>query len=135
MMGGVSDGRQVGGGHCCIAAGHMCISFCLLPFAWQVGERNADNLCICPPFPFASFDPSAPPPPLPCCLLPAWWPIQLSRQSMYKILGEDKVMIERLQPEQIRQELSLEADKPQLAFRKLRQVRRPGRPGAPGWAG
>lgn len=40
---------------------------------------------------------------------------------MFKILGEDKTMLEMLKPEQIRAEVSLEADKPQIAFRKLRQ--------------
>jgi hypothetical protein len=47
-------------------------------------------------------------------------------QNMFKILGEDKVMLEQLRPEQIKTELSLEADKPQVAFRKLRQVGRHG---------
>ncbi|KXZ50765.1 hypothetical protein GPECTOR_15g450 [Gonium pectorale] len=44
-----------------------------------------------------------------------------TRKSMFKILGEDKEMIELLKPEQIRSEVSLEADKPQIAYRKLRQ--------------
>ena len=58
-------------------------------------------------------------------MLPAAMPVALhcTAQNMYKILGEDKVMLEQLKPEQIKTELSLEADKPQVAFRKLRQVR------------
>ncbi|GLC44619.1 hypothetical protein PLESTB_001326400 [Pleodorina starrii] len=44
-----------------------------------------------------------------------------TRKNMYKILTEDKVMIELLKPEQLAEELSLEADRPQIAFRKLRQ--------------
>jgi hypothetical protein len=40
---------------------------------------------------------------------------------MFKILGEDKVMVERLAPERLGRELSLGPDAPQLAFRKLRQ--------------
>ncbi|KAG2424757.1 hypothetical protein HYH02_015139 [Chlamydomonas schloesseri] len=44
-----------------------------------------------------------------------------TRKSMFKILGEDKAMIELLKPEQLLSEVSLEADKPQIAFRKLRQ--------------
>ncbi|GFR49992.1 hypothetical protein Agub_g12138 [Astrephomene gubernaculifera] len=44
-----------------------------------------------------------------------------TRKNMYKILTEDKVMIEMLKPEQLLNEVSLEADKPQIAFRKLRQ--------------
>lgn len=34
-----------------------------------------------------------------------------------------QVMVEQLQPEGMRSEVSLEADLPQLAFRKLRKVR------------
>ncbi|GIL69464.1 hypothetical protein Vretimale_13577 [Volvox reticuliferus] len=44
-----------------------------------------------------------------------------TRKNMYKILGEDKVMIEQLKPEQLVSEVSLQADLPQIAFRKLRQ--------------
>ncbi|EFJ51327.1 hypothetical protein VOLCADRAFT_88044 [Volvox carteri f. nagariensis] len=44
-----------------------------------------------------------------------------TRKNMFKILGEDKAMIELLKPEQLAAELSLQADKPQIAFRKLRQ--------------
>lgn len=53
----------------------------------------------------------------------ALWPAfdSYARKNMFKILGEDKVMLEQLRPEQIKTELSLEADKPQVAFRKLRQ--------------
>jgi len=44
-----------------------------------------------------------------------------ARNAMYKILNEDKVMVELLKPEAMPMEVSLEADKPQIAFRKLRQ--------------
>ncbi|GIL48760.1 hypothetical protein Vafri_5212 [Volvox africanus] len=44
-----------------------------------------------------------------------------TRNNMYKILSEDKVMIEQLKPEQLMTEVSLQADLPQIAFRKLRQ--------------
>jgi phenylpropionate dioxygenase-like ring-hydroxylating dioxygenase large terminal subunit len=44
-----------------------------------------------------------------------------ARRAMFKILGEDKAMIERLQPERLRREFSLGPDAPQVAFRKLRQ--------------
>jgi len=43
------------------------------------------------------------------------------RKEMYKILGEDKVMVETVRPENMRQEFSLEVDLPQIGFRKLRQ--------------
>jgi hypothetical protein len=35
-------------------------------------------------------------------------------------------MVEKLEPERMRAEVSLEADLPQIAFRKLRQVRAGG---------
>lgn len=44
-----------------------------------------------------------------------------AEKSMMKILGEDKEMLDKLAPEMIRQEVSLEADLPQIAFRKMRQ--------------
>jgi phenylpropionate dioxygenase-like ring-hydroxylating dioxygenase large terminal subunit len=44
-----------------------------------------------------------------------------ARRAMFKILGEDKAMIERLNPERLRREFSLGPDAPQVAFRKLRQ--------------
>lgn len=44
-----------------------------------------------------------------------------ARQAMFRILNEDKVMVEQLKPEKIRAEVSLEPDRPQIAFRKLRQ--------------
>ena len=40
---------------------------------------------------------------------------------MFKILGEDKVMVEKLTPERLGKEFSLGPDAPQVAFRKLRQ--------------
>jgi hypothetical protein len=40
---------------------------------------------------------------------------------MYKILGEDKVMVEKLAAERLPVEYSLAPDAPQIAFRKLRQ--------------
>ncbi|KAJ9516917.1 hypothetical protein QJQ45_027341, partial [Haematococcus lacustris] len=42
-------------------------------------------------------------------------------QEMLKILGEDKVMVESLKPEDTPFEVSLEADLPQIMFRRLRQ--------------
>ncbi len=45
---------------------------------------------------------------------------------MMKILSEDKAMVELLTPERVRNEISLEADLPQITFRKLRQVRAAG---------
>jgi hypothetical protein len=39
---------------------------------------------------------------------------------MFKILGEDKVMVEKLHPEALEHEYSLSPDGPQVAFRKLR---------------
>lgn len=44
-----------------------------------------------------------------------------ARKNMYKILGEDKVMVEKLKPERMLHEYSLPPDGPQIAFRKLRQ--------------
>lgn len=44
-----------------------------------------------------------------------------ARKSMYKILGEDKEMVERLRPEMLLHEYSVRADLPQVAFRRLRQ--------------
>lgn len=41
---------------------------------------------------------------------------------MFKILSEDKQMVELLEPERVAAEVSLEADLPQIMFRKLRQV-------------
>lgn len=40
---------------------------------------------------------------------------------MYKILGEDKVMVDKLAPERLAAEYSLAPDLPQIAFRQLRQ--------------
>ncbi|KAF8066301.1 SAE2 [Scenedesmus sp. PABB004] len=45
----------------------------------------------------------------------------LARDNMFKILGEDKVMVDRLAPERVAQEFSLAPDVPQIAFRALRQ--------------
>lgn len=39
---------------------------------------------------------------------------------MFKILGEDKVMVEKLRPELLEKEYSLAPDRPQIAFRNLR---------------
>lgn len=44
-----------------------------------------------------------------------------ARNAMYRILGEDKVMVEQLQPGKLRKEVSLAPDLPQIEFRKLRQ--------------
>lgn len=44
-----------------------------------------------------------------------------ARKAMFKILGEDKVMVEKLTPERLEAEFSLGPDAPQVAFRKLRQ--------------
>jgi hypothetical protein len=43
-----------------------------------------------------------------------------ARAQMFKILGEDKVMVEKLRPEALEHEFSLGPDGPQVAFRKLR---------------
>jgi hypothetical protein len=40
---------------------------------------------------------------------------------MLKILGEDKVMVDKLSPQRLEQEYSLAPDAPQIAFRQLRQ--------------
>lgn len=45
----------------------------------------------------------------------------LARQAMMRILTEDKGMVERLHPELLSHEISVKADMPQTAFRKLRQ--------------
>ena len=39
---------------------------------------------------------------------------------MFKILGEDRAMVELLRPEELDHEFSLSPDGPQVAFRKLR---------------
>ena len=39
----------------------------------------------------------------------------------YRILTEDKAMVEQLRPEMLPREISVKADLPQIAFRKLRQ--------------
>jgi phenylpropionate dioxygenase-like ring-hydroxylating dioxygenase large terminal subunit len=44
-----------------------------------------------------------------------------ARQAMIKILTQDKAMVEKLQPEMLGREISVKADLPQMAFRKLRQ--------------
>jgi len=43
-----------------------------------------------------------------------------ARNQMFKILGEDKVMVEKLRPDALDFEYSLGPDGPQVAFRKLR---------------
>eukprot|EP00878_Enallax_costatus_P003488 GHUV01003701.1.p1 GENE.GHUV01003701.1~~GHUV01003701.1.p1 ORF type:complete len:521 (+),score=199.28 GHUV01003701.1:1499-3061(+) len=45
----------------------------------------------------------------------------MARDNMYKILGEDKVMVDKLAPERLNVEYSLAPDMPQIAFRQLRQ--------------
>ena len=40
---------------------------------------------------------------------------------MENILGEDKVILEMLRPEEVTTEISLSADAPQMAFRRMRQ--------------
>eukprot|EP00879_Flechtneria_rotunda_P001340 GHRR01001490.1.p1 GENE.GHRR01001490.1~~GHRR01001490.1.p1 ORF type:complete len:182 (+),score=48.78 GHRR01001490.1:390-935(+) len=45
----------------------------------------------------------------------------MARDNMYKILGEDKVMVDRLAPERLEREYSLAPDLPQIAYRQLRQ--------------
>ena len=44
-----------------------------------------------------------------------------ARKAMLRILGEDKVMVERLRPDLLQREFSVRADLPQVEFRKLRQ--------------
>lgn len=39
----------------------------------------------------------------------------------HRILTEDKAMVEQLRPEMLPREISVKADLPQIAFRKLRQ--------------
>lgn len=46
---------------------------------------------------------------------------RFARQAMLKILSEDKAMVEQLRPEMLPREISVKADLPQIAFRKLRQ--------------
>lgn len=43
-----------------------------------------------------------------------------ARAQMFKILGEDRAMVELLRPDQLEHEYSLAPDGPQVAFRKLR---------------
>jgi hypothetical protein len=43
----------------------------------------------------------------------------------FRILSEDKAMVEELRPEYLAREVSVKADMPQTAFRKLRQVNPP----------
>eukprot|EP00882_Tetradesmus_deserticola_P000142 GHRQ01000160.1.p1 GENE.GHRQ01000160.1~~GHRQ01000160.1.p1 ORF type:complete len:682 (+),score=313.23 GHRQ01000160.1:310-2355(+) len=45
----------------------------------------------------------------------------MARDNMLKILGEDKVMVDKLAPHRLEQEYSLAPDAPQIAFRQLRQ--------------
>ncbi|GMH42660.1 hypothetical protein BSKO_10579 [Bryopsis sp. KO-2023] len=53
------------------------------------------------------------------------WPADMwepwAQNAMYRILGEDKVMVEKLRPEETMHEVSVRADLPQIMFRKLRQ--------------
>lgn len=52
-----------------------------------------------------------------CC-----WPcIGLESDQLCRILSEDKAMVESLHPEMLLREISVKADLPQTAFRKLRQ--------------
>ena len=44
----------------------------------------------------------------------------LARKAMLRILGEDKAMVEGLRPDMLAREVSVRADLPQTAFRKLR---------------
>jgi phenylpropionate dioxygenase-like ring-hydroxylating dioxygenase large terminal subunit len=44
-----------------------------------------------------------------------------ARRAMLEILGQDKGIVEKLRPELLAHEFNVEADRPQLAFRKLRQ--------------
>ena len=39
----------------------------------------------------------------------------------HRILTEDKAMVEKLRPDMLQREISVKADLPQMAFRKLRQ--------------
>ncbi|KAF6265516.1 hypothetical protein COO60DRAFT_1623882 [Scenedesmus sp. NREL 46B-D3] len=56
---------------------------------------------------------------LTCCL--PFADCRSPRSNMLKILGEDKVMVDRLAPQRLEQEYSLAPDAPQIAFRQLRQ--------------
>ena len=40
---------------------------------------------------------------------------------LHRILTQDKAMVEKLEPEMLGREISVKADLPQMAFRKLRQ--------------
>ncbi|KAK9837299.1 hypothetical protein WJX81_004912 [Elliptochloris bilobata] len=46
---------------------------------------------------------------------------RIARQAMIRILSEDKAMVEELRPDMLQREISVKADLPQMAFRKLRQ--------------
>ncbi|KAK9917944.1 hypothetical protein WJX75_009983 [Coccomyxa subellipsoidea] len=46
---------------------------------------------------------------------------RFARQAMIRILSEDKAMVEQLRPDMLAREISVKADLPQIAFRKLRQ--------------
>lgn len=41
--------------------------------------------------------------------------------AICRILSEDKAMVEQLRPDMLAREISVKADLPQIAFRKLRQ--------------
>ncbi|KAK9824593.1 hypothetical protein WJX72_011558 [[Myrmecia] bisecta] len=45
----------------------------------------------------------------------------MARKAMLRILSEDKAMVEELRPDLLAREISVKADLPQIAFRKLRQ--------------
>ena len=47
--------------------------------------------------------------------------MQWARDAMLRILSEDKAMVEQLRPDLLPREISVKADLPQIAFRKLRQ--------------
>ena len=59
----------------------------------------------------------------------------LARKAMLRILTEDKAMVEGLRPDMLAREVSVRADLPQTAFRKLRQARRRGGAGGRGGGG
>ena len=44
-----------------------------------------------------------------------------SGHGAHRILTEDKAMVEKLRPDMLQREISVKADLPQMAFRKLRQ--------------
>jgi phenylpropionate dioxygenase-like ring-hydroxylating dioxygenase large terminal subunit len=46
---------------------------------------------------------------------------RFARNAMLRILSEDKAMVEELRPDLLAREISVKADLPQIAFRKLRQ--------------